>query len=92
MLLSDVDERAIKLRGEMEKINQKFDSARTLDGDARGEMNDLAIEEMIQLISSVDRLKMELTQIVVTDPKLMQWKKLSEKNVEELADEIEAGA
>ncbi|MEZ6089500.1 MAG: hypothetical protein R3C05_16020 [Pirellulaceae bacterium] len=92
VLLSDVDERAIKLRGEMDKINLKFDSARTLEGDARGEMNDLAIEEMIQLIGSVDRLRLDLAQLVVTDPKLVQWKKLSEKNVDELAGEIEAGA
>ncbi|WP_417749015.1 AAA family ATPase [Rosistilla oblonga] len=91
VLLSDIDERAIKLRGEMDAINAKFDAARTFEGEARSEMNDLAIEAMIELISSVDRLRMELVQIVVTDPKLIQWKKLSEKNVEELADEIEAG-
>ncbi|MGI9471676.1 MAG: AAA family ATPase, partial [Rubripirellula sp.] len=92
VLLSDIDERAERLRGKMDAINDTFTQASQLDEDARMEMNDRAIAQMLELMSSIDALKHELTYLQVSDPKLQQWQKLSEERVAELASEIEAGA
>lgn len=92
VLLSDIDERATRLRGQMDGINSQFDNARELDEDARIEANDKAIDEMLELMSSMDRLRRELLLLNVSDPKLKAWKELSQKQVDELAAEIEAGS
>ncbi len=92
VLLSDIDERAQRLRGKMDAINQIFESARGLSDDARGDVNDEAIAQMLDLMSSIDALKHELTYLQVSDPKLQRWQKVSEERVKELAAEIEAGA
>jgi hypothetical protein len=91
VLLSDIDERAERLRGKMEAINQIFESARGLSEEERGDVNDEAIAQMLDLMSSIDALKHELTYLQVSDPKLQQWQKVSEERVKELAAEIEAG-
>lgn len=91
VLLSDIDERAERLRGKMEAINQIFESARELDDEERGDVNDEAISKMLDLMSSIDALKHELTYLQVSDPKLQEWRRVSEERVNELAAEIEAG-
>ncbi len=91
VLLSDIDERAEALRGKMDSINKIFESARDLDEESRGEVNDEAISKMLDLMSSMDALKHELTYLQVSDPKLIQWQQASEARVQELSAEIEAG-
>ena len=91
VLLSDIDERARQLRGKMQDINTKFASAKDLDDEARGDVNDEAISDMVDLMSSMDALKHELFSIEVSDPMLIKWKKRSEEAVDEVAAEIEAG-
>lgn len=91
VLLSDIDERAERLRGKMEAINDIFESARELDAEERGDVNDEAIAKMLDLMSSIDTLKHELTYLQVSDPKLQEWQRVSEERVSELAAEIEAG-
>ena len=91
VLLSDIDERAERLKGKMEDINQIFASGKNLDDEARGDVNDEAINAMLDLMSGMDRLRRELLFIQVSDPALQAWKDLVEKRVEELSSEIEAG-
>lgn len=91
VLLSDIDERTERLHGKMLDINKIFEEASGLEEDARLEMNDRAIAEMLELMSSIDSLKHELEYLQVSDPKLQQWQRLSEARVDELASEIEAG-
>ncbi|GAA5506041.1 AAA family ATPase [Novipirellula caenicola] len=91
VLLSDIDERARQLRGKMQDINLKFTSAKDLDDEARGDVNDEAISDMVDLMSTMDALKHELFSIEVSDPMLIKWKKRSEAAVDEVAAEIEAG-
>ncbi|WP_146525958.1 AAA family ATPase [Novipirellula artificiosorum] len=92
VLLSDIDERASRLHGRMQEINEKFDLAKGLDDEARGDVNDDAITAMVDLMSSMDSLKHELDYLQVSDPALLKWKKRSEKLVDELAAEVEAGS
>ena len=75
----------------MLSINKIFENASGLDEDARLEMNDRAISEMVELMSSIDALKNELEYLQVSDPKLQKWQELSEERVDQLAKEIEAG-
>ena len=91
VLLSDIDERATQLRGRMDEINEIFESAKDLEEDERMDVNDEAINAMVELMSSMDQLRRELLFIQVDDPKLKQWKEITEKRVEELSAEIEAG-
>ena len=91
VLLSDIDERTERLHGKMLSINKIFENASGLDEDARLEMNDRAISEMVELMSSIDALKNELEYLQVSDPKLQKWQELSEERVDQLAKEIEAG-
>ena len=91
VLLSDIDERTERLHGKMQSINETFEKASQLDEDARLELNDQAISEMLELMSSIDALKYELEYMQVSDPKLQQWQRMSEERVDELASEIEAG-
>ena len=91
VLLSDIDERTERLHGRMLSINKIFENASGLDEDARLEMNDRAISEMVELMSSIDALKNELEYLQVSDPKLQKWQELSEERVDQLAKEIEAG-
>ena len=91
VLLSDIDERTERLHGKMQSINETFEKASQLDEDARLELNDQAISEMLELMSSIDALKYELEYLQVSDPKLQQWQRMSEERVDELASEIEAG-
>lgn len=91
VLLSDIDERAERLRGKMDDINVMFESARDLDEVSRLKINDRAIDEMLGLMSSIDHIRRELLCIHVDDPKLKAWIAASEKRVEEIAAEIEAG-
>ena len=56
------------------------------------DVNDEAINAMVELMSSMDQLKRELLFIQVDDPKLKQWKEITENRVEELSAEIEAGS
>ena len=92
VLLSDIDERATRLRGRMDEINDLFASAKDLEEDERVEVNDEAINEMVALMSKMDKLKRELIFIQVSDPKLKAWKDQTEQRVDELSAEIEAGA
>lgn len=92
VLLSDIDERALRLRGKMDDINDMFDSAKGLEEDARVELNDAAIDGMLALMSSMDLLKRELKYLQVSDPKLKAWQEQSAKVVNELSAEIEAGS
>lgn len=92
VLLSDIDERATQLRGRMDEINEIFESAKDLEEDERMDVNDEAINAMVELMSSMDQLKRELLFIQVDDPKLKQWKEITENRVEELSAEIEAGS
>ncbi|TWT79349.1 AAA domain (dynein-related subfamily) [Planctomycetes bacterium CA13] len=92
VLLSDIDERAGRLQGKMEEINAKFEMAKQLDDEARGDVNDEAITAMVDLMSSMDSLKHELLHLQISDPALQKWKKRSETLVDELATEIEAGS
>ncbi len=91
VLLSDIDERAQRLHGRMAEINDIFANAADLDEEARGDVNDEAINAMLDLMSSMDQLKRELLFIQVADPKLQAWKTITEKRVDELSAEIEAG-
>ncbi len=91
VLLSDIDERAEQMKGKMDDINNIFESAKDLDDEARGDVNDEAINAMLSLMSGMDQLKRELIFIEVSDPKLQAWKDITEKRVEELSSEIEAG-
>ena len=91
VLLSDIDERASNLRGKMADINGKFDYAKELDDEARADVNDEAIADMVDLMSSMDAIKNELFDLDVSDPKLLKWKKLSEDAVDALSKELEAG-
>ena len=91
VLLSDIDERAEQMKGRMDEINDIFESAKELDDEARGDVNDEAINAMLDLMGGMDQLKRELIFIQVSDPKLQAWKDITEKRVEELAKEIEAG-
>ena len=92
VLLSDIDERTERLHGNMQSINELFEKASQLkEEDARLEMNDQAIAEMLELMSSIDALRYELEYLQVSDPKLQQWQRISEERVAELASEIEAG-
>ena len=91
VLLSDIDERAERLRGRMDKINLIFESAKELEEEQRVQRNDEAIDQMLDLMSSIDALRNELTYMQVSDPNLQQWQKTSEARVNELAAEIEAG-
>ena len=91
VLLSDIDERAEQLMGRMEEINEIFESAKDLDDEARGDVNDEAINAMLDLMGGIDQLKRELIFIQVSDPNLQAWKVITEKRVEEVAKEIEAG-
>ena len=91
VLLSDIDERTERLHGKMQSINETFEKASQLDEDARLELNDQAISEMLELMSSIDALKYELEYMQISDPKLQQWQRMSEERVDELASEIEAG-
>ncbi len=91
VLLSDIDERAQRLRGKMDSINELFEHASGLDEDARIELNDQAIAQMLELMSSIDALKHELEYMQISDPKLQKWQELSEQRVAELASEIAAG-
>jgi hypothetical protein len=91
VLLSDMDERATRLRGRMDEINLMFKSAKELEEDERMEVNDEAIDAMLDLMSSIDALRRELLFIQVSDPKLQKWKEITEQRVEELAAEVEAG-
>ena len=92
VLLSDIDERAQRLRGRMDAINDKFASAKEYNEETRVEVNDEAIADMVDLMSSMDALKVELVRLQVSDPNLKQWKKHTEKTVDALAKEIEAGS
>ena len=76
VLLSDIDERTERLHGKMLSINKIFENASGLDEDARLEMNDRAISEMVELMSSIDALKNELEYLQVSDPKLQKWQEL----------------
>ena len=91
VLLSDIDERAEQLKGRMDDINQIFESAKDLDDEARGDVNDEAINAMLDLMSGMDQLKRELIFIQVSDPRLQKWKAITEQRVDELSKEIEAG-
>ncbi|MFK8112374.1 MAG: hypothetical protein AB8B91_09235 [Rubripirellula sp.] len=92
VLLSDIDERTERLRGKMQDINKVFELASQMtDEERRLELNDEAIAQMLDLMSSIDALKHELTYLQVSDPKLQKWQELSEAAVSELASEIEAG-
>jgi len=92
VLLSDIDERTERLHGKMQSINETFEKASQLaEEEARLEMNDLAIAEMLELMSSIDAIKHELEYLQISDPKLQQWQRISEERVAELASEIEAG-
>ena len=91
VLLSDIDERAERMQGRMDEINEIFESAKDLDEEARGDVNDEAINAMLDLMSGMDQLKRELIFIQVSDPRLQKWKEITEKRVEELSKEIEAG-
>ena len=91
VLLSDIDERAEQMHGRMAEINKIFESAKDLDEEARGDVNDEAINAMLDLMSGMDQLKRELIFIQVEDPKLKAWKEITEKKVDELSAEIEAG-
>ena len=91
VLLSDIDDRTERWHGRMLSINKIFENASGLDEDARLEMNDRAISEMVELMSSIDALKNELEYLQVSDPKLQKWQELSEERVDQLAKEIEAG-
>ncbi|WP_146595850.1 AAA family ATPase [Novipirellula galeiformis] len=91
VLLSDIDERAHQLQGKMQDINRKFAAAKDLDDEARGDVNDEAISDMVDLMSSMDALKHELQNLQVSDPMLVKWKKRSELAVDQVAAEIEAG-
>ena len=92
VLLSDIDERATQMRGKMDDINEMFESAKDLEEDERMDVNDEAINAMVELMSSMDQLKRELLFIQVDDPKLKKWKEITEKRVDELSAEIEAGS
>ncbi|WP_165440651.1 AAA family ATPase [Rubripirellula amarantea] len=92
VLLSDIDERAEQLKGRMEEINAIFESGQDLDQEARGDVNDEAINAMLDLMSGMDKLKRELMYIQISDPKLLAWKEIVEKRVDELSAEIEAGS
>ncbi len=91
VLLSDIDERAEQLKGRMDDINDIFESAKDLDDEARGDVNDEAINAMLDLMSGMDQLNRELLFIEVSDPRLQKWKKITEQRVAELSKEIEAG-
>lgn len=91
VLLSDIDERAEALRGKMDAINDMFASGRGLESSRRGEVNDQAIAAMLELMSSIDRIKHELNYLEVSDPVLLAWQKASMTRVMEIGAEIEAG-
>ncbi len=92
VLLSDIDERATRLRGKMDSINEMFEYAKTLEEDERIEANDEAINSMVGLVSKMDRLKRELLFIDVSDPKLKVWKEQTSQRVDKLSAEVEAGS
>ena len=92
VLLSDIDERATRLRGKMDSINEMFEYAKTLEEDERIEANDEAINSMVGLVSKMDRLKRELLFIDVWDPKLKVWKEQTSQRVDKLSAEVEAGS
>ncbi len=90
VLLSDIDERAERLRGKMVDIDQMFAAGRDVSETERGYVNDEAIAAMLELMSSIDQLKHELEYLQISDPKLIAWQKASELRVAEIAAEIEA--
>ncbi|QDT03573.1 AAA domain (dynein-related subfamily) [Rubripirellula lacrimiformis] len=91
VLLSDIDQRAERLRGKMEDINEMFAAGRQVEANRRGEVNDVAIDAMLELMSSMDRLKHELNMLEIADPKLQAWQRATTARVREIAAEIEAG-
>lgn len=91
VLLSDIDERAEQMRGRMDEINAVFESAKELDEEARADVNDDAINAMLDLMSGMDRLKHELAMMDLSDPRLKAWKQHTEKRVDEVSAELEAG-
>ncbi|MGB7325146.1 MAG: AAA family ATPase [Rubripirellula sp.] len=91
VLLSDIDERAERLRGRMDDVDKIFATGRDLDKTRRGEVNDEAIAAMLELMSSIDRIKHELNLLEVSDPRLLAWHKATSARVSEIAAEIEAG-
>lgn len=92
VLLSDIDERAERLRGKMNAINDMFAAGRNTDAARRGEVNDAAIAAMLELMSSMDRLKHELNYLTISDPVLLAWQKVTTARVAEIAAEIEASS
>lgn len=92
VLLSDIDERAERLRGKMDAINGMFAAGRNTHASQRGEVNDAAIAAMLELMSSMDRLKHELNYLTISDPVLLAWQKVTTARVAEIAAEIEASS